>query len=259
VLRLGAFTLVLALALVLAAPAGASGGGSSRSTSGRSGWGRGRAWSRGWGNGGGYGGGWAPGWNLGPGPALAPYPFAPGARGTHDAADDAPQRTTLQLHLEGGWVAYTIGRAAIGLRVMFPHRLELGIGYQAYLEWRSDGSNEAIALGRASLAVRLVEDDDLHLRIGFGGRHVQDALGAVFGVDGSLGLEIFTGGAVIALDGAVGFVGGAALTESRLTFGGMLERLEMYVGGSLVTLTPFSGGTTVLLGGAFVGFRFWAG
>jgi hypothetical protein len=188
---------------------------------------------------------------------LAPYPFAPGALATRDHRPGAPRQATFQLALEAGWAAFTIGRLAGGLRVMLPEAFDLVVGYQTLVEWLDDGANEALTLGRAGIGVRAVTDDQLHVRVFAAGRHVQDAIGPLFGAELGAGLEAFFSEMVFSADASLSLLPRAYLGEVRLTFGGMVERMELYLGASLIIVEPYGPGTTVLLGGAFVGWRFW--
>lgn len=198
-------------------------------------------------------------WNYGP--SYGVYVTTPAAAyaGPSLEPEHEPElRTMVVAQVEGSYVAGDVGRATAGVRVLLPAPVELHAGYSAYFEPLPGGGLEALALGRLGAAYRMIDDDDLQLRIGGSVRHWQDALGARFGGEVALGLDMFPAEPlVLGIEGAIGIVGDAWAVEVRGTVGVMLEIVELYAGWHHLALEAINGTGGVELTGPIAGVRLW--
>ena len=104
----------------------------------------------------------------------------------------------------------------------------------------------------------MLDEDDVHLRLGGSLRHFQDYAGARFGGELVAGLELFPADPlVLGIEGAVGVVGDAWAAEVRGTIGLMIEVVELYAGWHHLALDALNGSGGVELTGPIAGVRLW--
>lgn len=195
-------------------------------------------------------------------PTVVVYGARYGAPGPGYTSSDGEEavalRTMVVPQLEGSYVADGIGRGTASVRVLLPAPAEIHGGYSVYVEPLPGGGIEALALGRVGAAWRVLEEDDVHIRIGGSLRHWQDYAGARFGAELLAGLEIFPADPlVLGVEGAAGIVGDAWAVELRLTIGALIDIVELYAGWHHLALEALNGGGGVELTGPIAGVRLW--
>lgn len=183
---------------------------------------------------------------------------AGGYTSSWDEGPDVVLRSMVVPQLEGSYVSGDVGRFTASVRVLLPAPVELHGGYSVYLEPLPVGGVEALALGRLGVAWRVIDEDDVHLRLGGSLRHWQDYAGARFGGEVLAGLEMFPADPlVLGIEAAAGIVGDAWAIDVRATIGAMIDVVEIYAGWHHLALEALNGSGGVELTGPLVGVRLW--
>ena len=187
-------------------------------------------------------------------PVTAGYPPAPRPYAEWD--DPSRPDGAASVELEGAYVLGGAARAGLGARLSGASHLDFALRVSLYGEPRDDGGLDVLGLGRAGLDWRIVDLSRVTARIGLGGRIFADARGPLFGVDAALGLvvlpfEPFS----IMVDGELGFVGSAVLTQARVALGIVRGPWVIYGGYDYVALLSDAG--IAELGGPTIGVQLW--
>lgn len=168
---------------------------------------------------------------------------------------EAPPGVAARLEVEGGYALEGAGRGAFAARVQLSgFALDLTTRYSIFVEPVESGVL-ALALGRVGLEYRLLDLPAAQIRLGGGLRHMQDELGAIFGGDATIGVDLFLGDPVIvSLEAGAGIVGEAAVALVRGRIGVIFDSTEIYAGYHYEGLFA---GQHVDLGGPMAGVRYW--
>ncbi len=178
---------------------------------------------------------------------------------TFESQDELPEREFLAITVtgEGQYVFHGIGSVGAALRVGFPFGFELHVAYHVYFEPLPDRT-DAIALGRIGIAWRILDLDEVQVRLGMAFRQFIDIEGSLMGAETFGGADFFPiEPLVLSLEGGAGNVGEALVLQVRATAGLVAGPIEVYAGWEHVMLQPFGGRAGVSLTGPVFGVRSW--
>lgn len=195
-------------------------------------------------------------WNLSR--RYLAHPYALGITGFELPADVAGESRGIAvvMSLEGGMLLPSVGRAGLGMRMIFG-AIEVELRGSALVE-REEGAAVWAGLVGARVAYAITDGGPARVRVLAGMLSFFDAAGDASGAEAGFAMDAFpVRPLVVSAELTGGVLGRAGMVSARLTAGVIFDRTELFAGWTHQVLFPTVEGPVVDLGGPLLGLRFW--